>query len=483
MMSKLQALFDLLQINRLGRVNRRMQMGVITFVCDAIGLALAILLADLAVHGGFDLSLEKLGGFRYALLFLVSLSLFLSSRLYPGLGLNPAVEMRSVVQLGAVSFLIVFGFSVLREPYWSSSKAGLLLAAAFSAPLVIGLRWFGRIAAVQLNAWGEPVAIVAATEELEGIAQYFGERRRLGFLPVTLVAMNGPSAAKGPFQADDLIGLPDNHFAQQGIRTVIVSTRIEGDLSRFGLAAELLRKFERMIFVSEMDWLEGVSATYHDLEGMVGLEVRRNSLSFWNRALKRAMDILMSLVFGLLAAPLLGLIALLIRLESPGPVLFTQRRVGRGGREITIYKFRSMHHHAEALLEAYMRANPGLEREWDEMQKLRHDPRVTRVGRWLRKFSLDELPQLYNILVGDMSVVGPRPIMLNQREMYGEPLAVYVRVRPGLTGFWQVSGRNSTSFGQRVAYDVYYVRNWSAWLDLYILLRTVWVVITGHGAY
>lgn len=481
-MSTIQTLINSLGLRGVRWVNRRAQMGGITFVCDTVGLALGILLSHYAVHGRLGLSLQEMDDLRYALFFLASLSLFMSGRLYPGLGLNPALEIKNVVQLNGVSFLIVFFFSVLREPTWNNQKIGLLLAAVFSLPLVLSFRWLGRIAAVQLNAWGEPVALVAAADELEGMARYFDERRRLGFLPVVTVSASG-DAAPGILRADDLIALEDRTFSEQGIRTVLVSTRTGADLARFGLSGELLRKFERMILISEMDWLEGVSVSFHDLEGMVGLEVRRNSLTLWNRVLKRGMDMLMALSFGLLAVPLLLFIALMIRLESPGPVLFPQKRVGRGGREITVYKFRSMHHNAEALLEAYMRVNPDLEREWDELQKLRQDPRITRVGRWLRKFSLDELPQLYNILIGDMSVVGPRPILLNQREIYGEALSVYVSVRPGLTGFWQVSGRNSTSFDQRVAYDVYYVRNWSAWLDLYILLRTIWVVITGHGAY
>jgi lipopolysaccharide/colanic/teichoic acid biosynthesis glycosyltransferase len=138
---------------------------------------------------------------------------------------------------------------------------------------------------------------------------------------------------------------------------------------------------------------------------------------------------------------------------------------------------------ADQILADYLAANPQARREWEETQKLRNDPRITRLGKWLRKLSVDELPQLFNILVGDMSLVGPRPIVENEVGRYKDKFDVYSTVRPGVTGMWQVSGRNNTTYDERVMYDVYYVRNWSVWLDIYILFRTIWVVLGRHGAY
>jgi Undecaprenyl-phosphate galactose phosphotransferase WbaP len=202
-----------------------------------------------------------------------------------------------------------------------------------------------------------------------------------------------------------------------------------------------------------------------------------------NEMLKRMMDIMISIMLGMLFLPVLLLTAILIRLDSPGPVFYKQARIGKDGRRITIYKFRSMQENGEELLGEYFSKNPKAQLEWDETQKLRKDPRITRVGRWVREYSVDELPQLLNIFKGDMSMVGPRPILFDQKSLYGDGIDVYMKVRPGLTGFWQVSGRNRTSFSQRAAYDIYYVRNWSFWLDMYILLRTVWVVLSRDGAY
>jgi lipopolysaccharide/colanic/teichoic acid biosynthesis glycosyltransferase len=142
-----------------------------------------------------------------------------------------------------------------------------------------------------------------------------------------------------------------------------------------------------------------------------------------------------------------------------------------------------MHVNADRVLADYLATNPLARQEWVRDQKLRADPRITRTGRWIRTFSLDEVPQLFNVLKGDMSMVGPRPIMLDQKTMYGSGIDFYRSVRPGLTGFWQVSGRNRTTFHQRTLFDIYYVRNWSIWLDINILLRTVWVVLSRDGAY
>lgn len=238
-----------------------------------------------------------------------------------------------------------------------------------------------------------------------------------------------------------------------------------------------------MNYVSDMDWLEGIAISQTGSEGMPGAEVRESLGSPEKAILKRGMDIVISLVLGLTLLPIVLLVAFLIRLDSAGPIFYAQERLGKDGRRIRIYKFRSMHVNADRVLNDYLAKDPGARAEWLRDQKLRKDPRVTRVGKWIRAFSLDEVPQLFNVLKGDMSMVGPRPIMLDQKAIYGSGIDFYRSVRPGLTGFWQVSGRNHTTFQQRTLFDVYYVRNWSIWFDFNILVRTVWVVLSRDGAY
>jgi lipopolysaccharide/colanic/teichoic acid biosynthesis glycosyltransferase len=164
-------------------------------------------------------------------------------------------------------------------------------------------------------------------------------------------------------------------------------------------------------------------------------------------------------------------------------VFYSQTRMGHDGRIFHIWKFRTMVQNAAEVLEFSLANNPELRSEWAATQKLRNDVRITRVGKVLRKASLDELPQLWNVIKGEMSLVGPRPIMSSQVAMYKSGYSLYVKMTPGITGLWQVSGRNRTTFAERVVYDIYYVRNWSVWMDIYLLAKTVLVVLTRDGAY
>jgi len=197
---------------------------------------------------------------------------------------------------------------------------------------------------------------------------------------------------------------------------------------------------------------------------------------------KRIVDVAGSILLGLVFSPLIVAIALLLRREG-GPIIYRHRRVGRDGRMFECLKFRSMVPNAERVLRELLENNPDMKAEWVRDHKLRCDPRVTPLGRFLRRTSLDELPQLWNVLRGEMSLVGPRPIVREEVMRYGRYLPVYISAKPGITGLWQVTGRNNTDYRRRVALDVYYIRKRSLLLDLYILLKTPYVVLGGGGAY
>jgi Undecaprenyl-phosphate galactose phosphotransferase WbaP len=182
-------------------------------------------------------------------------------------------------------------------------------------------------------------------------------------------------------------------------------------------------------------------------------------------------------------SPLLMLSALAVKLDSPGPVLYGQKRLGRFEKEFTAWKFRTMREDADTTLGAYLADNPAARKEWEESHKLKDDPRITRVGRFLRSKSLDELPQLWNIMRGEMSLIGPRPIVREEVKKYGDSWTLVSSVTPGASGLWQVSGRSDTSYPERVELDLYYIRSWSLWMDLYIMFKTIWIFITGKGAY
>jgi len=198
---------------------------------------------------------------------------------------------------------------------------------------------------------------------------------------------------------------------------------------------------------------------------------------------KRAFDIIACFLAAIIAAPLLLTCYFLVLANSGRPVLFRHRRIGFGGREFTCLKFRTMAADAEKRLQQHLAANPDAAREWLDNQKLHDDPRVTKIGKVMRRFSLDELPQLFNVLKGEMSLVGPRPIVVEEIGKYQEYFHVYANGRPGLTGLWQIKGRNRTTYSERVAFDVDYLRNWSLRRDVVIVLMTVKRVLEGHGAY
>jgi Undecaprenyl-phosphate galactose phosphotransferase WbaP len=203
---------------------------------------------------------------------------------------------------------------------------------------------------------------------------------------------------------------------------------------------------------------------------------------FAQRIVKRSFDIIGALLLAVVFAPLMVTVALLLRRDG-GTVIYRHRRVGKQGRLFECLKFRTMVADADHKLRTLLEQDEDLKAEWLQGHKLKRDPRVTPIGHFLRRTSLDELPQLWNVLRGEMSLVGPRPIVREELLRYGRSAGIYLSVKPGVTGLWQTTGRNNTDYRRRVAMDVYYVRNQSLWLDTYILIRTTGVVLDGDGAY
>ena len=240
-------------------------------------------------------------------------------------------------------------------------------------------------------------------------------------------------------------------------------------------------KFSHLLVIPDLFGFATLGVPAKNLGGILGVEVRQQLLLPGPRLAKRVMDAALTSLGVLFVMPFLALIALLIKLDSKGPIFYSQNRLGKDGEFFKAYKFRTMHGDGEARLKAILDADPQLRAEYEIYHKLRKDPRVTRIGRVLRKFSLDEFPQLLNVIIGDMSLVGPRPYIERELTEMGGQEKIILRAPPGMTGMWQVSDRNATSFAQRVQIDVYYVRNWSPWLDIHILAKTFGVVIKGSG--
>lgn len=216
---------------------------------------------------------------------------------------------------------------------------------------------------------------------------------------------------------------------------------------------------------------------------VLGSKDSKHLLVLGPRLLKATLDKGLVALVGIVCLPLILFISLLIFCSSSGPIFYQQPRIGLGAKPFRIWKFRSMVTDADQVLAQHLARHPQLQQDWDQNQKLKDDPRITRVGKFLRRSSLDELPQLWNVLKGEMSMVGPRPITQEEAWRYGDKFDDYLQVLPGITGLWQVSGRNNLTYDERVDLDTYYVRHWSARLDIYILMRTVKAVLVGDGAY
>lgn len=422
---------------------------------------------------------------QYDILWTVLLSLGLSlAGLYPGAGLDPVDEMRKV----CLSVLTVCGLCAVAVSLMQISHDAVwwqigLTACLWLVCLPLGRRLTRRLCS-RWKWWGQSVLIFGSGAESELLYDSLDRNRSLGYRPIGILDDEGGERRTGRDGA--FLGPPS--LAQEIARAQGVGCAVLAMPERS--SDEVLRFIDRyccsiphLLIVPDRADIVSPPNVLQSLHSVLGVRMTQHLLLPLPQFLKRAMDLTLTIVGGILILPLIAVIALAIRWSSPGPVFYSQRRVGYGGRHFRAWKFRTMVVDAEQQLERHLASSPELRREWERDHKLRNDPRVTAIGRFLRKTSLDELPQLYNVLVGQMSLVGPRPIVDDEVVKYGDAFRLYLRVRPGLTGLWQVSGRNDTGYDQRVRLDMHYVRNWSPWLDIHLLARTILVIAGRKGAY
>jgi Undecaprenyl-phosphate galactose phosphotransferase WbaP len=410
---------------------------------------------------------------------------YAASGLYPGFGRNPVDELRKLCGATSMVYAALAVSIFLLKDAATYSRGVFLLAWAQTLILTPLFRALARAACSRKPWWGHPVVIVGAPAVAAGIAATLERQPGLGLKPVAVVPVkiSGPVHISGSATLFDDAELAVALARESQVRHVILGmadTPRHVALSFFNHCSEL---FTNVIVVPDLAGFSSLWVEARDLSGILGLEVHQRLLLPGSRFVKRTLDLVFVAAGGVVALPLVAVIAVLIKLASPGPVFYGQRRYGRGGAPFVAWKFRSMVANASQVLEEHLSSDPGLREEWNLTQKLKTDPRVTPFGRFLRHTSLDELPQLWNVLIGEMSLVGPRPIIASEIARYGADFALYKKVTPGLTGMWQVSGRNLLSYEERIGFDIYYVRNWSIWLDLHILARTVKTVLRGDGAY
>ena len=404
--------------------------------------------------------------------------------LYPGYGLNPPEELRrqtyAVLATLAITAILAMGVQV--GELLSRLLVGLyFLQLLLLAPLA---RSFAKRGLAKVGAWGKPVVVLGAGETGRQLVRTLKEEWGLGFRPVAVfdfrLAPRGGLLEGTPHggTVTDALALAQ----KQGINTAIFAMpQIRREhLAKFVEAAG--RTFRHVIVIPNLSGITTSGVAARDLAGTFGVEIKHNLLDPWALRAKRVVDLVATVIGGALILPCLLMICLLVWIDSGGQVFYRAQRMGRDGKPFSCLKFQTMVPDAEAMLQWMLKENPELREEYSKYHKLRDDPRVTRIGRFLRKTSLDELPQVWNVLRGEMSLIGPRPYLPRESNEIGDTQEAILRVPPGITGPWQVAGRNRTSFSERIQMDAYYVRNWSVWLDLIILARTAEILIFKRGA-
>lgn len=478
-------------------MGRRLLNGFVLACGDLLGLTLALLLASglrVALLGDAPDGPWLAGGWfagdgsvpgLIPFLWLAWVVGALLMRLLPGWGLAAPTELQRVTQLTVLVFAAVTGVLFMTQQTDMVSRFSLAMGLILSWVLVLIMRSAVKQIMLRAGLWGVPAVIYGAAVTGTLMVQALRENPTYGYQPTAILDDNPL------FHGSAVLGVPvigpvgtlPHPWDQQAPVAVVAMP----GLDRAQLVQMLegpLAHYPKVIIVPDLFEVESLWVQANDFGGVLGLEVARNLLDPLAQMVKRVFDLLAVILTAPVWLPVCALLAALIWLEDRTNPLFLQRRVGLNGQPFATWKFRTMVPNAEEVLRRTLEQNAELRLEWETHFKLRRDPRITRIGGLLRKTSLDELPQLLNVVMGQMSLVGPRPLPAYHQEQLSSPAQrLRVLVRPGLTGLWQVSGRSEAGNLGMERWDPYYVRNWSIWLDLVILMRTVGVVLRGSGAY
>ncbi len=409
--------------------------------------------------------------------------LYHGSWMYPAAPLSPVEEMRKLLLSALITHLAVVTFvAMLFQTLQGYSRVVIAVAGFLTAFLAQSVRNLVRRMLYRLRIGQIPVVLAGSGETARRVAAIIADDPYTGFRIVGYFSGTG--------ERDE--GLKDPGFPYLGTLKEIVPEAKKRDI-KILLACQDERLFRCQMkefsswftfveFLPTADYFPVFGSKAVTFDGIGGLEmvnqVRKRVLRFQ----KWLLDFTFAVAAFVCATPLFIIIPILIKFTNKGPVFYRQERLGRHGKRFRVWKFRSMYTDADERLKRLLGENPAVAEEWNRNFKLAEDPRVTPFGRLLRKTSLDELPQLFNVLLGQMALIGPRPIVQDEVKYYGQHYDTFASVRPGVTGLWQVSGRSDTDYDRRVALDTYYVLNWSPWMDIWILIRTAWTVLLMRGA-
>ena len=464
--------------------------GLSLFIVDIIILILCIGLGFFitnlfAIH---DINFRSFINYTVFLPFVLLLFAFMG--LYPGI-MIPAAE-----QVKKYTISTFFGFSVIvsfvlvsslteSDPaaFMKKNSGSVYIIIAFTLAFVMSMfllpifREFAKRKFSKFSWWGVPAVIYCTGNSADEVIKKLNTNKYLGYKPAVII----DASLNDADIKDGIPVFPPNDEIIETIHDYNIKQAIICDYH--GEISSIMTSYRYTIAVSKSQSSFTCSQQLKDIAGIIGFASTHNLTFKTNLFIKRVLDIGLILFFSPILIPVFLLLIILTKLTSRGPVFYGHKRVGKNGKEFKCWKFRSMCIDADKKLEEILANNPEMRAEWEKDRKFTNDPRVTKFGKFLRKTSLDELPQLINILIGQMSFVGPRPVTEPELEKYGPYKDYVLSVLPGLSGMWQTSGRSDTEYEERISLDSYYIQNWSVWLDLWILIKTVYVVLKGRGAY
>ncbi len=397
-------------------------------------------------------------------------------------------EIEALVKVSFFSTAAMFAIISIGKLSLEISRTLMVVMGVLSIAFLPAIRTFAKKMLRRAGFFRRNVLILGASEPGRLIAQALKKEPHYGYVVTGFLdddpdrigtRIDGIKVHKGIDRAMAYVN-------RSSVTDIIIALSTAERERIRGLINTLQHKVDRILFVPDILGIVVLETTlvhfFH--EQVFAFEIQNNLANPFNKLLKRCFDVLVSLLLLIILALPMLFIALMIKRGSRGPVFYRQRRVGRNGKQFWCYKFRTMYADADKRLKGLLASDPKARAEWEQSWKLKDDPRVTKIGQLLRRTSLDELPQLLNVIKGEMSVVGPRPVVQDEIVRYYKDMAeLCFSVPPGVTGLWQVSGRTDTSYDYRVAFDAWYVKNWNLWLDIVILFKTVRAVLKREGAY
>ena len=414
----------------------------------------------------------------------VFILIFQISNLYHGVSLAPSEEMKRFIIASTLAYGGIIMSRFIEKDVWDPINNAFIISCFFSTLILLTARSVTHWLLYKTKLGGIPTVIYGSGSTGKLVADCLLGSIRNGYTPVLFLDDNlaGENEYKGIPVIHDISAGYDIVKKYNIKMAIIAMPELDADkLKR--LTRSSVSAFRYNVIIPNFYNISNIWMSVRDFNGVLGLDTSNKLRISLNVIIKHFMDISIVSIGGIIILPFLLIVALLVKLTSPGPVLYRHKRLGKNGKYFYAYKFRSMVIDSEEKLKKLLESDPAIKTEWEINQKIQNDPRITKFGGFLRRTSIDEFPQLINILKGEMSLVGPRPIVDAEIEKYGEDYERIFSIKPGLTGLWQVSGRSDTNYTERVTYDSYYLQSWSVWLDLWIIFKTFGVVIMGKGAY